>query len=85
MLPITLPMARQAKNGEKANAPVKLRPSTKKKLADYRDKKNLGIFDDAVLILLDIAEKFAKDITIQTEPSVTIKGKEEKVDGVQTS
>jgi hypothetical protein len=67
-------MARRQGNEEKADSPVKLRPSTKAKLSNWTDSRNLDTFDDAVTVLLDIAEKFGKDIEIQTEPSVTVKG-----------
>jgi hypothetical protein len=77
-------MARQARNEEKADNPVKLKDSTKSRLADWADKKKLKYFDDAVTILLDIAEKFGEDIEIQTEPSITIKGKEESGNGVHS-
>jgi len=80
-------MARRRGNSEeKADNPVKLRDATKARLGDWADAHKLGTFDDAVSILLDIADKFAKDIKIQTEPSVTITGKEERVDdGVHAS
>jgi hypothetical protein len=67
-------MARRQGNEEKADSPVKLRPTNKAKLAQWQNDHNLDTFDDAVSVLLDIAEKFGKDIEIQTEPSVTIKG-----------
>jgi len=71
---ITCPMVRRQGNEEKVNRPVKLRPSRKMRLKQWQKDHNLDTFDDAISVLLDIAEKYGKDIEIQTEPSVSIKG-----------
>jgi UV DNA damage repair endonuclease len=64
---------RQGNKEELADNPVKLTDTVKSRLTKKRDEYGLT-YSEAVSILLDIADRFGKDIEIQTKPSVTIKG-----------
>jgi len=72
-------MARRgAKVGERADSPVRLTGSVKARLKNYEDKRGLSTLNEAVSILLDVAEAaeamLGDDIVIKTKPSVSIKG-----------
>jgi len=70
---------RRGKKGEKpgkATKLIKLSPEVKEKLLDWMTDHALDSFNQTVGILLEVAEKCEKEMTIEivTKPSVTVNG-----------